>query len=186
MITDAMFQELVWKLLKLAGAFMAAMGVAGYLLFLGFWKKTVQPLVLAEIKSFADTAAERDRYREMIQKEVHSLTSSQDSVTTRDKAIESVVGNLRNRPEIVDARKKEITECIEDHVRRDDGLVHSELDRRFKQYKSDNDHRLDMFEERLLKEIAPLKESQERIVKIESMLHVVLTWGKLPFPKTDG
>lgn len=186
MLTDAMFRELVWKLAGLLVAISAVFGFAGYLLFLGFWKKTLQPLVLTEIKTFLDTASERDRHKEMIQKTVEDITSRQDSIAARDQAVEKVVSAMRNRPESVDARKKEIVDEIDNQVRRDDGLIYGELDKRFKRSEESNTHRMDQFESRLLREIAPLKESFERIVKIESMLHVMMKWGKFPTNSDEG
>jgi len=170
MLTDAMFREIVWKLCGLLVACMAVLGFISYFLFLGFWKKTLQPLVLSEIKTYQETAAEQERHRQLVQKELEAAANTQTSATQRVATIKATVVMIENEPENVKKREDEIRRVIDSEISRRDGLIAKEFEKK----RNENDEALGEFEKKLLKEIAPLKESFERLVKIEGMLHVLL------------
>jgi len=170
MLTDAMFREIVWKLCGLMVGCMAVLAVVGYLIFLGFWKKTLQPLVLTEIKTFQETAAEQERHRALVQRELEAAENNTVSATQRSATIRTTVTTLQNEPEEVKKRENEIKRIIDNEIQRKDGLLSKAFQEHHKATRED----LNEFEERIVKEMAPLKESFERLVKIEGMLHVLL------------
>lgn len=180
MITDAMFHELVWKLVGLLTGITMALAGLGYLLFRGFWAKTVQPLVVAEIQTFLSTAVEQARHKEVVKAELEAYHRDQATVVARDKAIATELQRIKNTPQDTEARQTEIKRVVDDQIRRDDGLVHLELNKRIKTAADDQAAALKEFRLHIAEELAPLKGSYERLVKIESMLHTLLKVTKFP------
>lgn len=174
MISDAMFRELVWRLGGLLLAAIAAFSVIGYLIFLGFWTRTVKPLVLKEIQEFLGAQGHVDGQKESIRKEIINFNNDPANIATRNLAIASEVTRMKNEPVAVMEREREFKTSLENQIRRDDGLVRSEMNHWSKKVGEEQKELFSDFEAEVKKKLEPLNMMNERLVKIEGMLHVLM------------
>lgn len=133
-------------------------GVA-YLIFRGLWSKSIQPLVQAEITTY-------------LQKP--------DVLGAQKNATRAEIVLIHNEPAEMDKRKSEIRAVIDDHIRRDDGLIHKELNARVKEQQNHFDKKMD----ELLAAVRERNEGQDqmigRLAKVEGMLTVLLKGSSSP------
>ena len=112
--------------LTLAAAF-GLLGFLAILLFRGLWAHTVEPLVQAAWISWYTSDAQIKARKIEGDQARDAWWGQQVHVEARKKETETTLAAWHASPEQVKIRKQFIFEEIDNHVRRDDGLIHKEI-----------------------------------------------------------
>lgn len=113
-------------ILTVAAAFAIVGGVAA-VLARGFWSKTIEPLIQAAIVSWYSSEDQGKARQLHFDQAIQAWYGKQTQVEARKIETTGVVTAWHTSPEQMKVRKDFVREEIDNHVRRDDGLIHKEI-----------------------------------------------------------
>lgn len=113
-------------ILTVAAAFAIVGGVAA-VLARGFWSRTIEPLIQAAIVSWYSSEDQLKARTAMVDQTIQAWHGKQAQVEARQVETTRVVTAWHTSPEQMKVRKEFVRDEIDNHVRRDDGLIHKEI-----------------------------------------------------------
>lgn len=113
-------------ILTVAAAFAIVGGIAA-VLARGFWSKTIEPMIQAAIVSWYSSEDQGKARQAHFDQAIQAWYGKQTQVEARKVETTGVVTAWHTSPEQMKVRKEFVRDEIDNHVRRDDGLIHKEI-----------------------------------------------------------
>lgn len=127
--TPSIWGNLVVVIFSIAAA-MAVLGGLTTVFFRGFWTKTIEPMIHAAIVSWYSSEAQVKARVAMMEQTIQAYQGQQVQVEARKQETTNIVTAWHTSPEQLKVRKEFVRDAIDNHVRRDDGLIHKEIEMR--------------------------------------------------------
>lgn len=113
-------------ILTMAAAFALVGGLAA-LLARGFWSRTIEPMIQAALTSWYSSEDQLKARMTMVDQTIQAWHGKQAQVEARQGETVRVVNAWYTSPDQQKIHKEFVRDEIDNHVRRDDGLIHKEI-----------------------------------------------------------
>lgn len=105
----------------------ALVGGLGMIIARGFWSKTIEPMIQAAFVTWYTSEEQLKTRKIFAEQTFQAWHGSQPQIDARNAEIVRVAQAWHTAPEQTKVRKDFVREEIDNHVRRDDGIIHKEI-----------------------------------------------------------